>query len=845
MRTNRRQIKVMVLSIFAMLFPLLTSAKVEINGIYYNLNKNTKQAEVTSGGDYSGSITIPATVTTFEGVQYSVTSIGTGAFNSCSSLTDITIPESVTSIGSFAFSGCSSLTSVTLPESVTNIGTSAFWDCESLTAITIPESVTSIGEKAFWDCESLTAITIPESVTSIGSYAFSGCSSLTSITIPNSVTIINEYTFKSCSNLRSVIIGNGMLTISNYAFQGTSPDKVIWKTNTPPEGYKYVSGKINYVANNQYAGLSNIQIYPYISSIFEVDGTTYVPNPADKTCDAIDCSYSPISEHVIIDSIVVYKGKQMIVRSVMPYTFYKNNYVKYASISNNESIENNAFYDCNSLTEVTIGNKINTIKENAFYNCKNLKSFEVGRNLKSIGDGAFYGCNNIEKFTCYSKQPPVCGSMALSHIDKWNCTLNVPQKAVERYQAADQWEGFFFTEGFEVEKFKARFYVDGVLYETVETEYHEEIVLPTNPQKEGHTFSGWKDLPSIMPTANIDIHGTFTINKYNLTYMLDGKKHYSTSVVYGEPIPAIETPTKVGHTFSGWSRTPETMPAKDLTISGTFIINKYLITFKIGNNVIASDSLEYGAVIVTPEAPVKEGHTFNGWGEVAEIVPANDLTYEGSYTVNSYTLFYVVDGDIYEKVSANYGEAITPMAEPTKEGYAFSGWSEMPETMPAKDITVTGTFTRLSPVYLTIQQADNGRIKHIMYEGTVVRYQIEAVEGWTINTVTFNGEDITEKLAEGNIFTTPEMYEDAVLNISYEKIDDSIENTRANAVKVRGHNGIISISGAAEGEAITIYTLDGVMVANATATTEITTIEVPTQQVYIVKVADKVVKIGM
>ena len=157
----------------------------------------------------------------------SVTAIGKCAFDTCGSLTtitipsgvteieervfsgcaliSITIPSGVTTIGSSAFSHCDSLTSITIPNSVTTIGKNAFSNCYSLTSITIPNGITEIKDLVFSDCEMLTTITIPEGVTKIGYRAFCSCDSLTTITIPKSVTKIDSNAFESCTNLTSLI----------------------------------------------------------------------------------------------------------------------------------------------------------------------------------------------------------------------------------------------------------------------------------------------------------------------------------------------------------------------------------------------------------------------------------------------------------------------------------------------------------------------------------------------------------------------------------------------------------------------------------------------------------------
>ena len=206
------------------------------------------------------------------------------AFNYCSNLTNITIPDSVTTIDSYAFQDCSSLTSVTIPDSVTTIGSNAFSWCSGLTSVTIPDSVTSIGGSAFYYCNNLTNITIPDSVTTIDSYAFSYCSSLTrfdvstnntsfsssadgkilynkdkttliaypsatgDVTIPNSVTTIDYGAFSGCSNLTNITILDSVTTIGYYAFSDCSSLTSVTFEDTSTwyytENYDYTGGTV-------------------------------------------------------------------------------------------------------------------------------------------------------------------------------------------------------------------------------------------------------------------------------------------------------------------------------------------------------------------------------------------------------------------------------------------------------------------------------------------------------------------------------------------------------------------------------------------------------------------------
>ena len=142
----------------------------EVDGIFYNLDADNKTATVTFQGDnydsynneYSGDVVIPETVT-YNGITYSVTSLGWACFTYCSSLTSITIPNSVTSVGEYCFYGCSGLTSITIPNSVTSLGDCCFENCSSLTSIyMLPSTPPSTGSNMFYNAPLETVYVVDE-----------------------------------------------------------------------------------------------------------------------------------------------------------------------------------------------------------------------------------------------------------------------------------------------------------------------------------------------------------------------------------------------------------------------------------------------------------------------------------------------------------------------------------------------------------------------------------------------------------------------------------------------------------------------------------------------------------
>ena len=195
-----------------------TGAEVVVGNLCYSLNQEANTASVVGhSNEIEGELLIPAEIL-YDGVAYSVISLGDYAFLNCQSFTSVTVPNSVTSIGEGVFAGCHSLESINIPNSVTEIGAIAFSECFALTSVIIPNSVTRIGGYAFSGCSSLTSVDIPNSITKISDGIFCYCSALASVSIPGSVTYIDRYAFFFCDALVSVTIPEFVNEIGAYAF---------------------------------------------------------------------------------------------------------------------------------------------------------------------------------------------------------------------------------------------------------------------------------------------------------------------------------------------------------------------------------------------------------------------------------------------------------------------------------------------------------------------------------------------------------------------------------------------------------------------------------------------------
>ena len=356
-----------------------------------NIPRNTGFKLTIEGQEITGELVIPD----------GVTSIGAGAFYGCSGLTSVTIGSGVTSIGDRAFSGCTGLASITIGNSVTSIEDNAFSGCSSLIdgnytgdiagwcaisglgniprntsfkliidgqeikgELVIPDGVTNISDSVFSGCTGLTSIIIPDSVTSIGKDAFNSCpienatmptnaisyvsnAKLTTLFINGGQTI-PQRAFEGCTGLTSVTIGNSVTSIGREAFKGCT-------------------------------GLTSIKI---------PEGVTNIGNDAFKGC--------PIAKATIPTSAISSIPKARLTTVV---------------INGGGYIGSRAFYDCSSLTSVTIGSGVTSIGDRAFSGCTGLTSITIPNSVTSIGDRAFSGCSSLIEVYNKSTLNIVAGSI--------------------------------------------------------------------------------------------------------------------------------------------------------------------------------------------------------------------------------------------------------------------------------------------------------------------------------------------------------------------------------------------------------------------------------------------------
>ena len=572
-------------------------------------------------------------------------SVGASCFQNCSSLASAVVGMSVKKLNNSVFQSCTSLTNVSIGVNVDTIKNYVFYGCTSLPKIKILPKVESVGDSVFYACTSLRTVIFDENTVNdtiyLGSNGespmFSSCpldtvyigrrllystessagyspfyenATLRSVHYGNREVAIYPKEYMNCTNLQNVLIGSGINIIDDEAFQNCTslPTILIPNTVDKPLGassfkncsalYKAVIGdsvaSIGQSAFESCVSLVDVKVGARVSDIYAsafkkcsslpqitIPQATnsikdYVfddcaklkyffledgPNAISLGKNAVTASTNvigsecPLFYDCALDSIYLGRNLSYSLKLEDGYSpFYFNKTLRAVVIGDQAtSVHENEFYKCQQLKYVSVGNGVTAIGNWAFSGCISLDHFLFGEGLETIGKEAFSDCTAVTKIVGSRPVPPVCGEQALVDINVFNCTLYVPTASVSAYQAAEQWKDFFFVEGAE-KTYTLQYVIDGEVYATYNLVEGAAIEQPVVPTRDGYTFSGWSEIPATMPAGDLTITGSFTLVTYALNFVVDGEVYTTTAMAAGSAIELPAAPAKEGYEFIGWTK---------------------------------------------------------------------------------------------------------------------------------------------------------------------------------------------------------------------------------------------------------------------------------------------------
>ena len=449
---------------------------------------------------------------------------------------DAVIPEtvtyndvtySVTTIRKNAFTGCS-LNSIEIPSSITKICQEAFYNggastvkikdlaawCNINFESYFKTNPLSTASHLFLNDEEIHDLVIPDGVKTITSHAFYYFSGLTSVKIPSSVTSIGTECFAYCSGIKTIEIGDNTsqeaaTVLGIRAF------------------YKCINVESIVLGNNIVKiGSTAFQDCDNVSSIVIPNSVEIIENSVFAGCDNLESVQLPenlknIERGVFVGctnlkSITIPDGVELLGESAFDGC---TSLTEVKLPSNLKKIDWCVFQNCTSLTSIDIPDNTHTIYRLAFQGCTNLKTVTLGKSVKNINGGAFAECPALEEIYCKAKTPPTCYTEYISSNAKTmdvfydsyieHATLHAPAKSIETYKTTEPWSKFKTFVPIIIPEHTLTYMVDGEVYKTYSIEEDEEIIAEPEPVREGFVFSGWSEIPETMPAHDVTVTGTF------------------------------------------------------------------------------------------------------------------------------------------------------------------------------------------------------------------------------------------------------------------------------------------------------------------------------------------------
>ena len=698
-------------------------------------------------------------LTTIDLSNTNVTSIGDNAFSACNKLTTITLPSTLQTIGNYAFYGCSLLASFSVPGSVTTIGTDAFYTC-SIPTFTFEASNTAITCNTVIPCTD--HLYLNRDVVKDGALTDGNVKALT---IGANVTTINENMFQGCYYLSSIDFSaaTGLTSIGNYAFYSCG-------NHVPEQGEDPVPNltaidlsntKVTSIGDNAFNSCSKLETITLPSTL------TSIGDYAFQDCRSL-VSFSVPGSVTTISSDAFFNC------SIPTFTFE----------ASNTELTWNTTVPCSGHLYL-YRNLVNGYMPNG------LKAVTIGENVTGIGTMFSEAVQLENVYVPWLSSPITIADGAFCETTYTDATLWIPGGTGDLYAATDGWKNF-------TKKDFSSFVVSitasahGTLAvanisstngeeETTLIDRGEDAVFTVTPatgyELTTFTVNGDDETPTEGSytvedlSADQTVVAGFTPITYTLTYTLNGGTATNPATYTIEtPTFTLNNPTKAGYDFAGWKLngvgeammtvTIDQGSTGHLAYTATWTPIIYNIEYTMdGGTATPANPTTYTieTATFTLTNPTKTGYDFAGWklngvGDAMMEVTITQgstghLAYTATWQVKQYTITFDSNGgSAVGPITQDYGSTVTAPEDPTRDGYDFAGWTpELPETMPAENITVTATWTKKTYIVSITGggvTADNYSPK----DGDNVVLTIMDDPDATLTSLTVNGTEVKESI---------------------------------------------------------------------------------------------------
>ncbi len=769
--------------------------------IFYNINPDGKTVTVTYGGEkYNASnIEIPQEVSNGTD-RYTVTAIGNRAFEQAS-VNELKLPDTITEFQASAFL-VSQIVRLNYPKRLKHIRDRAFEDSKISNGI-LPEGLETIGDNAFYHTSgglsNLDSISLPRSLQSIGRSAFS-YNRMRWVKIPGNIKNVPYGAFADCFNLTHVELEEGVESIGTRTEDGRVFLGCPIESINFPSTLKYIGSncfrencleEVVLPDNIEEIGEACFSSSKRLKSISFSKGMKEIPNSV--------CSYSTEIIKVYIPEGIekigngVFNSASMLshislpesVTEVEPGAFSYTGLVDFTFPKNLTYVSPSMFYECDNLTEIIIPETIVEIGDHAFDDCSNLRKITLPDSLKRLGRSAFQSCNSLVDI---------------------NIPASIGVLESELFYDCSALTGITIPEG--IKKIDRYAFCGCTNLENVQTPKSLETIAD-------YIFSSCNNLSKLVLYQNVSSVAQLAFSGCDALKEI----HLYRAVLPETPIP------------QGWLVDRPVIPeGNSCTLyvpkgSGeTYKASPYWNTFKEIIEVDMPENLNYQ-------------------------ISFPYYTYGGSLTVNGETaknvMEFAIGSDITISVVPQDGYHLKSLMLNGKDVLSeMTDRSYIIEKLDANYV-VDAKFAE-NPVKLSLFMAVGGSVDVEIEKRATFSCAITPEDGWKVNTVTFNGRDVTSDLTDDNRYTTPSLIGDSELRVTFENVNSAVENIGVNATSTKVYvdrSGLVTIEGIESGTVVSAYAVNGQLVERITSSGDVATLQLYQHGIYLIQTPVKTYKI--